>query len=50
MVDGLSEVTSPADAPIPPLAFAIRAAWVAVQVVVVIYLGQPGALFFYQLF
>jgi hypothetical protein len=35
---------------IPPLQFALRAALVAFQIVVVIYLGQPGALFFYQLF
>ena len=40
---------APGDA-IGPLEFALRATWVAVQLVVVIYLGQPGALFFYQLF
>jgi hypothetical protein len=35
---------------IPPLWFALRVLWVAAQVAVVIYLGHPGALFFYQLF
>lgn len=49
-MDGLSVTPPDDDAPIPPLQFALRAAWVAVQLVVVIYLGQPGALFFYQLF
>jgi hypothetical protein len=48
-VDILAESTPDPDA-IPPLQFIARAAWVAVQLVVVIYLGQPGALFFYQLF
>lgn len=44
--------TSPvevADA-IPPLQFAARAVLVAIEITLVIYLGQPGALFFYQLF
>ena len=50
-MDGLSDEVTPGRVdPIPPARFALRAAWVAVQVVVVIYLGQPGALFFYQLF
>lgn len=40
---------APEDA-IPPIWFALRVALVAVQVLVVAYLGQPGALFFYQLF
>jgi hypothetical protein len=49
-VDGVSELTPSPDDSIPPARFALRATWVAVQVAVVIYLGQPGALFFYQLF
>jgi hypothetical protein len=47
-VDGQPPVTP--DDQIPPIQFALRAALVAVQVVIIIYLGQPGALFFYQLF
>jgi hypothetical protein len=35
---------------IPLGVFAIRVAWVAVQLVLVIYLGRQGAIFFYQAF
>jgi hypothetical protein len=50
MVDQQVEVISGATDAIPPAQFVLRAALIAVQIVVVIYLGQPGALFFYQLF
>lgn len=43
-------MTPDPDESISPPWFALRVALVAVQLLVVIYLGQPGALFFYQLF
>jgi len=43
-------VTPAPDDAISPARFALRALLVAVQLTIVIYLGQPGALFFYQLF
>ena len=49
MVDELTSLTPDAER-ITPVQFAVRAFWIAVQLVVVIYLGQPGALFFYQMF
>ena len=41
------EPTSP---PIPPMQFALRAAWVAVQIAIVFLVGRKGILFFYQAF
>ena len=49
-MDRIAELRPEPDDVILPARFAIRAAWVAVEIVVVLYLGQPGALFFYQLF
>ena len=42
-------VSTPLDG-IPAWAFALRAVWVAAQVIAVICLGDKGVLFFYQAF
>jgi hypothetical protein len=41
-------VTADPEAPMPAYELALRALWIAAQIVAVLYLGQPGALFFYQ--
>jgi len=38
----------PAFAPIPPVQFALRAAWIALRLLLVICLGEQGVQFFYQ--
>ncbi len=43
-------VTADPDAPMGATELAFRVAWIAVRVVAVLYLGQQGALFFYQAF
>lgn len=40
-------LNSPAPEPLPPR-FVLRAAWIAVRLVLVFYFGRQGALFFYQ--
>lgn len=45
-----SVVTSDTEVPLTALEVVVRALWIAVQIVAVLYLGQPGALFFYQAF
>jgi hypothetical protein len=47
MVD-VVEAVIPPERPAGPLRFALRAAWVAARWTLVFYLGQQGALFFYQ--
>ena len=41
-------VTSDSEGPLPASELALRALWIAVQIVAVLYFGQQGALFFYQ--
>jgi hypothetical protein len=41
-------VTPEYEEKLPGLQFALRALWIAVRLVLVLYLGQSGALFFYQ--
>ena len=41
-------VTADSELPMPAYELALRAVWIAAQIVAVLYLGQPGALFFYQ--
>jgi hypothetical protein len=41
-------VTADSEGAIPASELALRALWIAVQIVAVLYFGQPGALFFYQ--
>jgi hypothetical protein len=36
------------DRPIPPWQFALRLVWVVVQLMLVHWLGESGAVFFYQ--
>ena len=43
-------VTAVAERPIPPYELALRGVLIAAQIVAVLYFGQPGALFFYQVF
>ncbi|HWE35533.1 MAG TPA: hypothetical protein VG406_03100 [Isosphaeraceae bacterium] len=40
----------PNEEAIPPALFLLRAAWVAVRILLVIWLGEPGLMFFYQAF
>lgn len=41
-------VTPDGEKKFPGARFALRVLWIAVRLVAVIYLGQSGALFFYQ--
>ncbi len=41
-------VTADSELPMPAYELALRAVWIAARIVAVLYLGQPGALFFYQ--
>ena len=49
-MDGIDVVTREPGESIPPAQFIVRTILIAVQLVIIIYLGQPGALFFYQMF
>lgn len=44
----LSTVTPDHEEKLPGVQFALRTLWIAVRLVAVLYLGQSGALFFYQ--
>jgi hypothetical protein len=41
-------VTPDSEGPLPASELVLRAVWIAVQIVAVLYFGQPGAMFFYQ--
>ncbi len=41
-------VTAGPEGPMPASELALRALWIAARIVAVLYLGQPGAMFFYQ--
>ena len=49
-MDDVSGLKAEGDPPMPPAEFALRSALVAIQLTLVIYFGQSGVLFFYQLF
>jgi hypothetical protein len=49
-VDQQPVVTTDPDAPMTATELALRVTWIAVRIVAVLYLGQQGALFFYQAF
>jgi hypothetical protein len=54
MADGIADpMIGPAPGPrtidgVPWPGFVLRLLWVAIRIVLVVYLGQTGALFFYQ--
>jgi hypothetical protein len=48
----VATILNPAESPdrVSPVRFVLRAVWIAIRLLLVFYLGQPGLRFFYQNF